>query len=93
MKRVITVLGVVALLATASFESKGQISFLPQIIEALSSACISGGEGSTSCSLTVELGAEVVGSGGNVSVTYSTSCGAGYYSCCSITGASCERNE
>ncbi len=94
MKRVITVLGVVVLLATTSFEAKSQLgTIVPTIVEAIRNVCVTGGPGSTSCSLSVEIGADVAGSGGSVSVTYSQSCGPGYYSCCSLYGGSCKRNE
>lgn len=53
-------------------------------IEALSDfmrACISGGEGSGSCSVTA-------GAGG-VEVSCSTSCRDGYYACCGTSGCDC----
>jgi hypothetical protein len=42
-------------------------------------SCTAGGPGSTSCSLTVSTSA----AGFSASETVSTSCGSGYYACCS----------
>lgn len=55
--------------------------FIPDL--AFADTCSSGGPGSTSCSVSVTV--EGVGK-----VTYSVTCGAGYYACCNgLTGAWC----
>lgn len=50
----------------------------------LQASCQAGGPGSTSCSVskTFELGAGPAS--GSTTITYETSCGAGYYSCCNL---------
>lgn len=47
-------------------------------------ACLSGGEGATSCSHSVTVGP--------VTTSSSVSCGTGYYACCNATSASCKPN-
>jgi hypothetical protein len=50
----------------------------------LKASCQAGGPGSTSCSVskTFELGAGPAS--GSTTITYETSCGPGYYSCCNL---------
>lgn len=50
--------------------------------------CIAGGPGSTGC--TIEISAQVVGSGGTL--TCSVTCASGFYACCTITGCTCKAN-
>ena len=58
-------------------------------IEALSSSeCLSGGIGSTGCS--ISGGVTIVGNG--TTATCSVSCAAGYYACCSLTGCHCNKS-
>jgi hypothetical protein len=58
-------------------------------LSAKKKSCTSGGEGATSCSITVsgELTITLYGAGG--SVTQAVSCGDGYYACCNVSGAKC----
>lgn len=76
----------------------GFIQAIEQILNTLvGDGCITGGEGSSSCRLSVEVngGVSVLGNGSNggVSVTYTTSCQEGYYACCNLVGARCARNQ
>jgi hypothetical protein len=53
-----------------------------------SEACEAGGVGATTCSVSTSIG--FLGLGGTRTV--STTCGAGYYACCSSVSANCNAN-
>ena len=56
----------------------------------LEASCQAGGPGSTSCSVSKTFEVIAGPAGGTTTITYETSCGAGYYSCCNLnimTGA------
>ena len=50
--------------------------------------CLSGGPGSSSCSISGDLG---VG-GGEGGVSCEVTCQSGYYACCSLTGCHCKES-
>ncbi|SFA73162.1 hypothetical protein [Algoriphagus aquimarinus] len=57
--------------------------FSPEISWALED-CQSGGVGSTSCSVSKTFAVQAGPAGGTTTITYETTCGTGYYSCCNI---------
>lgn len=59
------------------------------IIDDIVGHCVSGGPGSSSCSLAG--GIDIVGSGG--SIDCSTTCRDGYYACCGLSGCKCIKEE
>ena len=63
---------------------------IDKLIAKYGKGCVSGGVGSTSCSQSFSLDLEVVGSGGGVSISCSTSCIAGTYACCAVLGCTCK---
>jgi hypothetical protein len=56
------------------------------------SDCTNGGPGSTGCSIKVSGGGGALGFSADAGIEHSVSCGAGYYSCCNVSGANCVEN-
>lgn len=97
---------VISFSVTTVQQSKAQnliekiVQRIERVIESLLDSCVTGGEGSTSCSITVQIsggthggaGSANAGGNGSMSITYSVSCQPGYYACCNLSSAEC-RND